>query len=150
LGYFNDWLFAFPQLDVALDFGDVVRQAKADFTVLDITSYYRMAIIEDKRQENETLNSEPQLIAEAIAIHQQNMMTTNEIRKRKRTESSSASSSSSSSASCSSSDVVVEDNERTAYHWNACERKHVLFLRDSNIQVNIVIYGDSIINGRED
>jgi hypothetical protein len=73
LGFFDGWMYAFPQMKVSLTYGTgVLKEATADFTVLDVLSIYRMAIIEDKRFQDHVLNSEPQLIAESIALHQAN------------------------------------------------------------------------------
>ena len=74
LGFFDGWLYAFPQMKVPLLYGDAtLKEATADFTILDVLSFYRMAVIEDKRLQDTIINSEPQLIAEAIALHQANM-----------------------------------------------------------------------------
>jgi hypothetical protein len=72
LGFFDGWTYAFPQMKTILTFGRGVKEATADFTVLDVLSFYRMAIIEDKRFQDPVLNSEPQLVAESIALHQAN------------------------------------------------------------------------------
>ena len=63
-----------PQLPHRINFGGDYREAIPDFTVLDIFSFYRMAVIEDKSQDSPVKDSttEAQLIAEAIAIHQSN------------------------------------------------------------------------------
>lgn len=73
LGFFSGMLYAFPQLDIPLKFGSQDCHAIADFGILDIVSFYRMAVVEDKSVNNEVLNSEPQLLAEAIAAHQMNV-----------------------------------------------------------------------------
>jgi hypothetical protein len=72
LKYFSGALFPVQKLPLPLCFGQVAKTAAADFTVLDIFSFYRMAIIEDKNLTNLRAKSEPQLVAEAIAIHQKN------------------------------------------------------------------------------
>lgn len=72
LGFFDGWTYAFPQMKVSLTYGAGTKEATADFTVLDVLSFYRMAIIEDKRFQDHVVNSEPQLIAESIALHQAN------------------------------------------------------------------------------
>jgi len=72
-----DWLYVFPQLPLPLIFGtppnETERRAIADRTILDVGSFYRMSVFEDKSVDQKRINSEPQLIAEAIAAHQANM-----------------------------------------------------------------------------
>lgn len=70
VGFFEEWLFAFPQLRLKLRFGAVEKQAVPDFVIMDVVSFLRMAVVEDKRLRDELLNSEPQLIAELIALFQ--------------------------------------------------------------------------------
>jgi len=71
--YFDDWLYVFPQLRLKLVYGDaIVKEAIPDFTVMDVMSFLRMAVVEDKRHDDELKNSEPQLIAELIALFQAN------------------------------------------------------------------------------
>jgi len=72
LGFFEAWLYAFPQMKMPLMYGADKKWASADFTILDVLSFYRLAVVEDKRFQNQVLNSEPQLIAEAIALQQAN------------------------------------------------------------------------------
>ena len=73
LGFFSDWLFVFPQLRLKLKYGaGIVKEATADFTVMDVVSFLRMAVMEDKRLNDTYLNSEPQLVAELIAMAQAN------------------------------------------------------------------------------
>ena len=62
---------------MSLNYGKCKREANADFTLMDVLSYYRMAVVEDKRFEDRMLNSEPHLVAEAIAAHQSNIMKSN-------------------------------------------------------------------------
>jgi hypothetical protein len=73
LGFFSDWLFVFPQLRLKLKYGGgIVKEATPDFTVMDVVSFLRMAVMEDKRLNDTYLNSEPQLVAELIAMAQAN------------------------------------------------------------------------------
>lgn len=72
LGFMQEWLWLFPQLSLPLMFGKIAKTAIADFTILDVFSFYRMAVVEDKSENEIRQNSEPQIIAEAIAVHQQN------------------------------------------------------------------------------
>lgn len=71
------WLYVFPQLPLPLVFGGVSdRCATADHTIVDVGSFFRMAVFEDKsalKGQEGRINSEPQVIAEAIAAHQANM-----------------------------------------------------------------------------
>jgi hypothetical protein len=75
LGFTDGYLWVFPQLSLPLCYGDSKQQAKADFTIMDINvpSFYRMAVLQDEIDPySGPMNSEPQLIANAIAIHQEN------------------------------------------------------------------------------
>jgi hypothetical protein len=73
-GFYGNRLFAFPQFPFKILFGDKTAEAKPDFTIFDLQSYYRIAVVEDKSQYNPTadVNVEAQLIAEAIAMAQAN------------------------------------------------------------------------------
>jgi hypothetical protein len=83
LGYFEEWLYVFPQYEMVLKYGeDVKNKSKPDFTILDVLSFFRIAVIEDKRELNsDRINSEPQLIAELIALAQKNFETAKNKRK---------------------------------------------------------------------
>ena len=73
LCFFSDWLFVFPQLRLKLKNGTAtVKDAIPDFTVMDVGSFLRMAVMEDKRFDGLSLDSEPQWIAELIAMAQAN------------------------------------------------------------------------------
>lgn len=73
----SDWLYVFPQLPLPLVFGvppeHTEKMAVADRTIVDVGSFYRMSVFEDKSVKQQRVNSEPRLIAEAIAAHQANM-----------------------------------------------------------------------------
>lgn len=73
-GFYKKRLFAFPQFPFKIQFGDVTADAKPDFTIFDLRTYYRIAVIEDKCELSESLNLdvEAQLMAEAIAMAQAN------------------------------------------------------------------------------
>jgi hypothetical protein len=44
LGFFDGWLYAFPQMKVPLLYGDATfKEATADFTILDVLSLYRIS-----------------------------------------------------------------------------------------------------------
>jgi hypothetical protein len=85
LGYFDDWLYVFPQLRLKLRYGQGLETqnkclAVADFTAMDVVSNLRMAVVEDKRLvDSQIINSEPQLIAELIALYQAHDFTVEEI-----------------------------------------------------------------------
>lgn len=67
-------LYPVPQADLLLKFKDTERSAIADFGIIDIVSFCRMALVVDKSLKNEMMNSEPQMLAaEAIAAHQLNI-----------------------------------------------------------------------------
>jgi hypothetical protein len=72
LGFYEKLLFVFPQLRLPLHFGAVDKEAKADFVIFDLLSYYRIAVVKDKNYESETLFSVPQLTAELISLCQKN------------------------------------------------------------------------------
>jgi len=72
IGFFDDWLFVFPKRRLTLTYGrsENICTAVPDFTIMDVVSNARMAVIEDKSVDNVYVNSEPQLIAELIALLQ--------------------------------------------------------------------------------
>lgn len=73
LGYYDGRLFAFPQFPMDLRFGGINKQAIPDITVMDVLSFIRMIVVKDKKSRAMNfVNSEPQLIAELIAMHQRN------------------------------------------------------------------------------
>lgn len=73
MGFYSGMLYAIPQIDLPLVFGSTKCTARADYGILDVASFYRMAVVEDKSKNNNVVNSEPQLLAEAIAAHQLNI-----------------------------------------------------------------------------
>jgi len=71
LGFYDDWLYAFPQRRLKLKYGNKDEYfAVPDFTVMDIVSNVKMAVVEDKIFDSMRVNSEPQLIAVLIALLQ--------------------------------------------------------------------------------
>eukprot|EP01038_Epipyxis_sp_PR26KG_P004422 gene4422-6251_t len=75
LGFYDEKiLFAFPQFPHYIYFSNNESYAATpDFTVMDILSFSRIAVAEDKSEKSSSdKNTEGQLIAEAIAIHQSN------------------------------------------------------------------------------
>jgi hypothetical protein len=71
LMFYSGWLYVTPQLSLDFYFGKHVTEAKTDKTIMDIISFYLMAVVEDKSVDNVKINSETQMIEEAIAAHQQ-------------------------------------------------------------------------------
>jgi len=82
LGFYDGMLFAVPQMNLNLTFSDTKCRAVPDFVIMDILSYCRMAVFEEKSISKVNDNSLPQLIAEAIATYQLNKET--DIRNNKR------------------------------------------------------------------
>jgi hypothetical protein len=72
IGFNEGFLFVVPQFSMDLKFDTIRKEAKADFVIQDVLSFYKLFIIEDKSKKNEIVNSEPQMIAEAIANFQMN------------------------------------------------------------------------------
>ena len=67
LGFYNKHLFTAFKLPLQIVFGlDIIKETIPDFTVMDICTFYRFAVIVSLE-----MNTEAQLIAEAIAIYQQ-------------------------------------------------------------------------------
>ena len=93
LGYYSDRLFAFPEFKHKIVFGNSdkinIKEAKPDFTIMDVFSYLRMVVVEDKSEENPDGETkvEAQLIAEAIAIYQANQSIDRSSLKRKNLDS---------------------------------------------------------------
>eukprot|EP01033_Poteriospumella_lacustris_P012908 gene12908-9234_t len=74
MGFNEGSLYAAPQMQINLSFGDTVKMATADVTIIDLLSYARIGVVEDKNWEemNKNRDSTPQLVAEGIAISQHN------------------------------------------------------------------------------
>lgn len=72
LGYYKGRLFAFPQFPHSIHFGTETCDAVPDFTIMDIRSFYRAFIFEEKSDASTRPDSsvEAQVIAEAIAVFQ--------------------------------------------------------------------------------
>ena len=76
LGFYSGMLYPVPQHSLPLQYGgDVNATAKADFNVIDVLSFCRMVVAEDKSGANARVNSFPQLIAESISAVQKNLET---------------------------------------------------------------------------
>ena len=75
LGFYDGWLYPFPQLSLPLRYSAATPwriTATADFAIMHVLLFYCMAVVKDKCVNNDMVNSEPQLIAEAIAMSQAN------------------------------------------------------------------------------
>ena len=72
LGFNEGRLFSFPQMRSPLKYGEEIKFAIADFTFLDVVSFYRSCFCEDKSVKEVLVDSSPQMIAEAFALHQLN------------------------------------------------------------------------------
>jgi hypothetical protein len=81
LGYFSGLLFALQQYRLPLIFGEnqYEKESIADFLIMDLVSYYKMAVVEDKSVDEIRTNSLPQLVAESIALSQCNVVKEEEI-----------------------------------------------------------------------
>ncbi|RZA06965.1 MAG: hypothetical protein EOO68_04125 [Moraxellaceae bacterium] len=76
LGFYSGMLYPVPQHFLPLQYGgDVSATAKADFNVIDVLSFCRMIVAEDKNQASIRVNSFPQLVAESISAVQKNLET---------------------------------------------------------------------------
>jgi hypothetical protein len=74
MGFNEGSLYAAPQMRINLLFGETEKMATADVTVIDLLSYARIGVVEDKNWEEMFLKSDStaQLVAEGIAITQRN------------------------------------------------------------------------------
>lgn len=74
MGFNEGSLYAAPQMRINLCFGDTEKTATADITIIDLLSYARIGVVEDKNWKEMMLNydSTAQLVAEGIAITQRN------------------------------------------------------------------------------
>eukprot|EP01033_Poteriospumella_lacustris_P015653 gene15653-11202_t len=74
MGFNDGRLYAAPQLRINLHFGETVKSATADVTVIDLLSYASIGVVEDKywREMMMFKDSTAQLVAEGIAIAQYN------------------------------------------------------------------------------
>ena len=76
LGFYSGMLYPVPQHSLPLQYGgEVNATAKADFTIIDVLSFCRMVVAEDKNQASFRVNSFPQLMAESISAVQKNLET---------------------------------------------------------------------------
>ena len=74
MGFNEGSLYAAPQMRINLSFRETEKMATADVTVIDLLSYARIGVVEDKNWEEMMLkkDSTAQLVAEGIAIVQRN------------------------------------------------------------------------------
>ena len=77
LGFNDDWLFIFPQLPLKLRSKKRSIISKADFTLMDIISFYRAVVVEDKKTDEFMSGAEAQLVAEAVSAQQSNVVKEN-------------------------------------------------------------------------
>eukprot|EP01036_Dinobryon_divergens_P032763 gene32764-42421_t len=76
LGFYSGMLYPVPQHSLPLQYGNNENAtAKADFNVIDVLSFCRMVVAEDKIGANARVNSFPQFIAESISAVQKNLET---------------------------------------------------------------------------
>src|SRR5262249_39750055 len=68
----KNWLYIAPQLKLYLNYSETAAEARADFAILDVASFFRVAVVEDKSEMNPKGGGEPQMIAELIAAMQAN------------------------------------------------------------------------------
>ena len=75
LGFNDNWLYIFPQLPLKLRSNKRNITSKADFTLMDIISFYRAVVVEDKlTDERDSSGAEAQLVAEAVSAQQSNVV----------------------------------------------------------------------------
>jgi hypothetical protein len=74
MGFNDGSLYAAPQMRINLLFGETEKMATTDVTVIDLLSYARIGVVEDKNWEEMMSKSDStaQLVAEGIAITQRN------------------------------------------------------------------------------
>lgn len=74
MGFNEGSLYAAPQMRINLYFGEIEKMATADVTIIDLLSYARIGVVEDKNMEEMWVrtDSTAQLVAEGIAISQRN------------------------------------------------------------------------------
>lgn len=76
LGFYTGMLYPVPQHSLPLQYGgDVSSTAKADFNIIDVLSFCRLVVAEDKNLASIRVNSFPQLMAECISAVQKNLET---------------------------------------------------------------------------
>jgi hypothetical protein len=73
IGFYDGMIYAVPQFKLDLNFGTTVCTAKPDFLLMDILSYCRVAVFEEKNKDQQNYDSEPQMVAQAIASFQLNV-----------------------------------------------------------------------------
>lgn len=75
LGFNDNWLYIFPQLPLKLRSNKRSIPSKPDFTLMDIISFYRAVVVEDKKtDERDLCGAEAQLVAEAVCAQQSNVV----------------------------------------------------------------------------
>jgi hypothetical protein len=88
LGFNDGMLYVVPQFKMTLHFGGESNDKESipDFLVMDILSYLKMVIVEDKNHSLYRCNSFPQLFAELVAMFAINQCKVEQASKRPRTE----------------------------------------------------------------
>jgi hypothetical protein len=81
LGFSSGLLFTLQRFRLPLSFGDnqYRKESIADFLVMDLLSDFKMVVVKDKYVDEIWTNSLPQLVAEAIAVFQCNVVKEDEI-----------------------------------------------------------------------
>jgi hypothetical protein len=75
LGFNDNWLYIFPQLPLKLRSNKRSITSKPDFTLMDVISFYRAVVVEDKKtDERDWSGAEAQLVAEAVSAQQSNVV----------------------------------------------------------------------------
>jgi hypothetical protein len=74
IGFNEGSLYAAPQLRISLSYGSIQKMAIADVTIMDMLSFIKIGVVEDKNNEERIKRSDStaQLVAEGIAIAQRN------------------------------------------------------------------------------
>ena len=74
-GFNDNWLYIFPQLPLKLRSNKRSIISKTDFTLMDIISFYRAVVVEEKKtDERDSSGAEAQLVAEAVSAQQANVV----------------------------------------------------------------------------
>lgn len=74
LGYEEDMLVAVQQFRLKLPWGVTEKESIADFTIMDVLSFLKIFIIEDKNLDSVRLDSTPQVFGEAVAVNATNRL----------------------------------------------------------------------------
>ena len=72
LGYEDGMMVAVPQFRLKLPWGVTVKESIADFTIMDVLSFLKIFIVEDKNLSVMRMDSTPQMFGEAVAVNATN------------------------------------------------------------------------------